>query len=60
MYHKFNILVAEERRVFLRERSNKLYSVTGYFIARVTSDLPHLIITTNIFLVLVYISSTLR
>lgn len=53
LYVRF-YLVSNERRVFLRERSNKLYSVFSYFMAKLISELPVQIIGNILFGVIIY------
>ena len=47
-------LVSDEQKVFMRERSNKLYSVAAYFFAKIFSELPIYFITAVLFGLLVF------
>ena len=47
-------IVPDERPVFMREVNNNMYTVSAYFIAKVTSELPVGIITPVLFGSLVY------
>jgi len=54
------ILVSEERKVFLRERSNKLYSVFAYFITKVLTEIPIFFICYSIFFAIIYPATNLN
>lgn len=47
-------LVAQERRVFTRERSNRQYSVFSYFLAKIVGEIPALSVGCGLFAVIVY------
>ena len=53
-------LVAEDKKVFIRERSNKLYSVLSYFMAKVLGEIPVFFICVNFFIVVTYFSTNLN
>jgi len=50
-----NILIfADERQVFLRERSNKLYQVSSYYVSKMFYEIPAMAIGINIFVAIIY------
>jgi ABC-type multidrug transport system ATPase subunit/ABC-type multidrug transport system permease subunit len=56
-----NILIfADERKVFLRERSNRLYKVISYYVAKMFYEVPAMIIGTNVFVCIIYWSTELN
>jgi len=54
------LLVAEEKKIYLREKSNQLYSVAAYFFAKISCQIPILFITTNCLFFLIYILTNLN
>jgi len=52
--------VSDERKVFLRERSNKLYSVLAYFLAKTLCELPIYFISVSCSIAIVYPSINLN
>ena len=54
MYKIYLFLVAEEKKIFLRERSNNLYSVPAYFFSKICCEIPIFFITTNCLIALIY------
>lgn len=62
MGNLFNTLLVfqEERPVFLREQSNKMYGVTPYFICKVLVDTPVLFMGPMLTSILVYFSMGLE
>lgn len=48
------LIFPDERPVFLREVNNNMYSVSGYFFAKILADLPVAILTPVIFGCIVY------
>ncbi len=57
---KINFLVAEDKKIFMRERSNKLYSISAYFFAKVISELPIFFIGNNLYGVITYFATELN
>lgn len=53
-------IVSDERKVFLRERANKSYSVFSYFIAKTLCELPIFFISVNCFITVLYPSINLN
>jgi len=51
---------AEERKVLIRERTNNLYNIFAYYVAKVLMDLPHLFISTSLFGMIIYLSTRLN
>jgi ABC-type multidrug transport system ATPase subunit len=49
-----NFLVSDERKVFLREYTGKMYQIPSYFIARTCTEIPVFFISTNIYIGLLY------
>lgn len=54
------LLVAEEKKIYLRERSNGLYSVPAYFFAKISHEVPLYFLTTNCLLTLIYLLAGLN
>ena len=46
--------VSDERSVFLRERSTRLYSVLSYYMAKTFTELPIAFIIASLFMVIIY------
>lgn len=55
-----SLLVAQEQKVFLRERSNQLYSVISYYLAKVLTELPIFFITVNCLVGIVFWATNLN
>lgn len=53
-------LVADEKKVFMRERANNMYSVASYFLAKTLGEFPIYFISVNILLGIVYPSANLN
>lgn len=54
------LVFSDERRVFTRERSNKLYTVLSYFIGKTFAELPVFFIAVNLYCVIIYYSCELN
>lgn len=48
------LIFPDERPIFLREVNNNMYSVSSYFFAKISSELPASIITPCLFGIIVY------
>jgi hypothetical protein len=48
------LIFPDERPIFLREVNNSMYSVSSYFFAKITSELPVSILTPCIFGIIIY------
>lgn len=48
------LIFPDERPIFLREVNNSMYSVSSYFTAKITSELPVSILTPCIFGIIIY------
>jgi hypothetical protein len=57
---KYLILVADEKKVFMRERANNMYSVASYFFAKTLAEFSIYFISVNVLLGIVYPSSNLN
>ena len=49
------LVFTEERPIFLREQSNKLYGVTPYYMSKVAIEMPAVIVTPMILLAITYV-----
>ena len=54
------LVFSDEKKVFMRERANSLYSVLAYFLAKFFSELPVLFVSNNLFGLIVYYSTELN
>jgi ABC-type glutathione transport system ATPase component/ABC-type multidrug transport system permease subunit len=54
------LVFSEEKKVFMRERANSLYSVFAYFIAKFFSELPVNFVSNNLFGLIIYYSTELN
>lgn len=54
------LVFSDERRVFTRERANKLYTVFAYFISKTFSELPVFFIAVNLYGVIIYHAAELN
>ena len=48
------LIFPDERPIFLREVNNNMYSVSAYFLAKITSELPVSVLTPCIFGIIIY------
>ncbi len=55
-----NLIVFSEKKVFLRERANKLYSVLSYYVAKFINDLPIYFFSASCYTLIVYYSAFLN
>jgi len=62
VFPSFNAVFAfpQDRAIFTKERASGMYSLSGYFMARITGDLPMELILPTVFLTLVYWMTGLR
>lgn len=62
VFSSFNAVFAfpQDRAVFTKERASGMYSLSSYFMARITGDLPMELILPTVFLCLVYWMASLR
>lgn len=52
--HFLMYLVAEDRKVFVKDRSNGLYSTTAYYLAKLASTIPGLVLASCLYSIIVY------
>ncbi|KAJ8445178.1 hypothetical protein Cgig2_029550 [Carnegiea gigantea] len=62
VFPSFNAVFAfpQDRAIFSKERASGMYSLSAYFMARITGDLPMELILPTVFLTLVYWMTGLR
>lgn len=53
-------LVADERKVLVRERTNHLYGIVSYYFAKILMDFPHLFVGNTLFAMIIYLSTRLN
>ena len=59
-YYIFNVIVCEERKVFIRERASYLYTPLAYYISKFVSLMPICFITQSLLSCILYYSANLN